>query len=138
QMILETDATAIKALEGDVNNGLKKIEASLEAAEDYFVTAEGKAQIAKSHELFKKFSAKVDETKDLAIANKTDEAKIPLAQSRAIAKELGGIIDDLCQRKEVQAKESYEESAKAYANARILMIGFIVGGVIVGLGLGYV
>lgn len=138
QMILDDDKETVKKLEGDVDNGVKKVDTSLTAAAGFFVTEEGKASIARSQELFKQFSDKVDATKKLALDGKTEEAMIPLAQSRTFAKELGALVDDLCKRKEAQAEEAYLESGKTYSTARTLMLTFIGGGIVVGLGLGYV
>jgi methyl-accepting chemotaxis protein len=137
QLIIESDDKARQPLKEAVETGVKSCEESLAAADGFFVTAEGQAQCDKSQELYKQFVAKVNDTVSLALANKTDEAKVPLAESRAIAKQVGIIIDDLIARKEVQAKEAYESSGVTYSNARTMMLTFIGGGVIIGLALGY-
>jgi uncharacterized membrane-anchored protein YhcB (DUF1043 family) len=137
QMIIDTDADAVKALSKDVEMRTKKVDDSLVGAAGLFVTPEGKAIVAKSQELFKTFTQKADETSTLALADKKEEAKVPLAQTRVIAKELLPLIEDMCARKEKQAQEAYEESGKTYASARTLMLSFIAGGIVIGLALGY-
>ena len=74
---------------------------------------------------------------DLAVQNKTEEAKVPLAESRVIAVAMNADIEDLCKRKDNDAKQAFEASAAAYAGARIMMLSFIAGGVLLGLALGY-
>jgi methyl-accepting chemotaxis protein len=138
QAILSNDAAEQQRIADGVSNYEKTIETAMTTAESCFYTAEGKALIAKNLELLPPFIAKVRETNLLATAGKKDEALKAVVESRAIAKVIIENLDDLAERKRNQAAEANEASKQLYSNARIVMFSFIGGGVLLGLGLGYV
>lgn len=137
QSVLETDVEAMRTCKSEVDTRAKRIEELFGKLEPCFVTDEGKVLVKKAQDAFIPFLAKVAEANDLSIQGKNDEAKSTLAEARAYADQLAGHVDAMVALKEKLAETAYNDSDVAYGSARTMVISFIVGGVILGLGLGY-
>lgn len=137
QVILETDVDAMKKIKDDIDVKSKKVEENLDNVESCFMTPEGKAYVAKAKAAFPPFAAKINDVCTFAQQNKEAEAKVAVAESRVLAKELTTNIDEMVKLKELNAAEANKTGDETYANARILMFGFIGGGVLLGLALGW-
>lgn len=137
QAILESDIEAIKVLKSNVETNAKDIQNSFAKVEDCFDSLEGKALVQKAREAFPPFHAKIMESLDLSIVAKDDEARKAVVDAREFAKKLTAVIDEMVDLKRENAISANTAGNALYATSRTLMLSFVIGGIVLGLGLGY-
>lgn len=137
QSVIETDENELKNLKANFAKRVDAFRTCLQEAGKTITTAEGESLLASVRSSLPEYEAKADEIMGLAMQNKNDEAAAELNSLRQITDKLDSDMTSLSTMKEDIAKHAYETSNVAYASARLTVIGFVIGGVVLGLALGY-
>ncbi|HTN76036.1 MAG TPA: methyl-accepting chemotaxis protein [Pirellulaceae bacterium] len=138
QAILDTDLEAIRKLKVDIETRSKDVQASFVTVEDCFVTSEGKALVRKASEQYVPFLEKINASVDFSLQEKDEQARAAVVESRVFAKELAGTLNEMVELKQKNAAAADTAGDERYATARLLMLGFVIGGILIGLTLGII
>jgi methyl-accepting chemotaxis protein len=117
------------------------VDENIQKAKPLFYTDKGKELMAKFDETWKEREEVLDQI--VALARKDDlqkkrrstELSFGLGRQKADAVE--GVLTDLANLKDTNAKEADELAAQTYDKSRFFMIALVIGAVLTGLGLGY-
>jgi methyl-accepting chemotaxis protein len=110
---------------------------SLEKAAKTIVSEEGKAKVASAREAFLEYERLAREVIGRVAAGQEKAARVTLGQASPINKQIDSAIGDAIRLKTEVAAKGKQDSNTLYAEARYTMMSFILGAIVIGLGLGW-
>jgi methyl-accepting chemotaxis protein len=124
-----------------INKSSAAMKDYLEKAKPLFVSERAKEIFANIDNLSAAYESEQEKALAIAATRKLNERDEVLEQSVQSVREKAGKLDEmlteLTQRKEALAKEQAAQAAALYQSSRTLMLAIIVGGVLVGVALGF-
>jgi methyl-accepting chemotaxis protein len=116
------------------------VSGSLEKARPLIHTEEGKALLVKFDEAWKARQEVVDQIVALAARDQMEKKRasveLSMGAGRQKADAVEGVLDQLVQVKENNAKNDSDLTEETYHSSRMFMLLTIVGGILIGIGLG--
>ena len=124
---------AVKTLRGE-------FESNLDKAAPLFFSDEGKALVSKARQAWSEYLKVQDRVLSIGMTEglqqSRDSVAISMGEGRQVADELDNALTDLSVMKEKNGKDASEETTLIYNDARVFMIGLVIGSVLIGLALG--
>lgn len=137
QLVIENDRSQYAGLAEEVRTAIKKVHENIDAARPLLDKPEELANLNKAQELFSKLEVENNQVVEFGLQDKNDEAREVLRKTLATAKEIGGLVNQLCEAQDSAAKEANEDGNATYAAARTLMLIVIAGAVGLAMFLGF-
>jgi methyl-accepting chemotaxis protein len=141
QVLLATTAQQRADFKKECEESAVKLEESLEKARALFVTDRGKELVAKIDQAWK--ARKEVDQRILALAMNEDLQKrrasveLSFGEGRQKADLADNAMTDTAIHKEENAKKLSQTTTQIYESSRLFMIALVIGGVLLGLGLGF-
>jgi methyl-accepting chemotaxis protein len=136
--ILSDDPKEMAEIRQKVDTKESEFNTQLEACAATIVTEEGKACVAEVRRHFADYMRNARVSLSLSEQMKNKEAQAALKAGAASAAAVREAVDRLIDTKEKLAKQANEDSDTVYEQARLLVIGCVIVGAILGLILGWV
>jgi methyl-accepting chemotaxis protein len=138
-----TRATMMGAYASDVDTEIQQVasydaelQADLEQYQKTIQTEEDRKLYDEMAAGYKAYKASVDNLLNLVKANKSvEEIKTANADTRSKGDATVGLMDDLSNRKEAQAKQYYDDSVAMVVQSRNIALGVILLAVLIGIGI---
>jgi methyl-accepting chemotaxis protein len=125
---------------GAIETFSAKVDENQEKAKPLIHTDEGKELLTKFDQAWRERQDVVNQIVALAMNDKLEQKRasvdLSMGLGRAKADAAEGVLSQLEQVKEDNAKKAAETADRTYQNSRTLMLVLVVGGVLTGLGLG--
>jgi methyl-accepting chemotaxis protein len=118
------------------------INAEIEKARPLIRTDEGKALLAKFEQVFKEDQETSNQVVAMALNDRIEQKRASVELSQGLARQKTDAAEKaltaLVTQKEEHAEKAAEGADQSYRSSRTIMIVLVVGGVLLGLGLGFV
>jgi len=135
--ILDEDDASIKKRITDIESYDAALRKHLEQFKPLLLTQEDKDLFEEAGKDYAELKRLVDQVTTLALAHKDKDARAMLKTTRAKGDAVDAVMDKLAKHKETQAREAEREAEAVYAEAKKMVLLFIVVGGLCGLGLGW-
>lgn len=139
--LLSSDQEQRKRYLEAINKYKEQFSDELKEAKPLFVTEKGKELFKKVEQANEDWMIVQQKVIELATAEKLNDNKASVELSFGEARTKLQVVDDsmteLSKMKEARAKEASDESTAIYKSSLTLMIALVIGGVLIGLSLGF-
>lgn len=136
-VVIEDDKAEMKNFNDSIQAFASDFRTKLAATKDTVSTSEGQALIKQIEDGFPEYMSQVSQCVSLSLEGKNAEAVTVMRDGRSIADNLDKQMTELAKLKETLAEEAYNNSDTVYANAEMLLIGLVIGGVVLSLSIGF-
>jgi methyl-accepting chemotaxis protein len=135
QAILEGDPTQIQAAITDIQQSDGKFRANMAQLDKLIATPDARDQYTRVMGEYEAYKKVADQEASLALVFKDDEATQGLTDMRAKADAADNDLTALATMQDQQAKQAYDASGVAFAQARDLIFGAMALAILLGIGL---
>jgi len=135
--LLETDTQILQDIKQQIEGHFNEFDKRMRAVVPTIDTADGRQIVNRIQSTIPVYQTEINRCMELCVAGDRPGAKTILDVARPKADQIDADINALAKMKVSQAQTAYESSDAIYQSSRNVILGFALGGVVLGMLIGY-